>query len=143
MADALMRPMFQWSTDYAVGVRQIDLEHEQLFNLAERLHRAMLEGNGKANLVELLAHLVEYTWYHFEHEEQLMDRIHYPGSRQHKQEHEELRRKVREKSDRAASGDLTMTIGVAQFLMEWVKSHIKASDRRIGIYMITGGPRVQ
>ena len=40
--------------------------------------------------------------------------------------------------DRAASGEMTMTIDVAQFLMEWVKHHIIASDRRIGNYMTTG-----
>lgn len=135
MDDPLMRPMFQWSTDYAVGVRQIDVEHEQLFVLAERLHRAMLEGTGKAILVDLLARLVEYTRYHFAHEEQLMERIQYPGYRQHQQQHEELRSKVRERNDRAAAGEVTITIGVAQFLMEWLKSHIIASDRRIGSYI--------
>ena len=79
MADVATRPMFQWSTDYAVGIRQVDEEHQQLFVLAERLHRAMLEGNGKAILVDLLARLVDYTCYHFAHEEQLMERIGYPG----------------------------------------------------------------
>jgi hemerythrin len=141
MDDPLIRPMFQWSTDYAVGVRQIDMEHQQLFVLAERLHRAMLEGTGKAILVDLLARLTEYTWYHFTHEEQLMERIQYPGYRQHQQEHEELRSRVREKNDRAAAGEVTMTMGVAQFLMEWVENHIIASDRRIGNYMTTVGPR--
>ena len=81
MADVAMRPMFEWSTDYAVGIRQVDEEHQQLFVLAERLHRAMLEGNGKAILVNLLARLVDYTCYHFAHEEQLMERIQYPGYR--------------------------------------------------------------
>jgi hemerythrin len=133
--------LFQWRTDYAVGVGQIDVEHKQLFVLAERLHRAMLEGTGKAILLDLLARLVDYTWYHFAHEEQLMEQIQYPGYRQHQQEHEELRARVLEKNDRAVAGEVTMTIGVAQFLMEWVKNHIIASDRRIGSYMITGGPR--
>jgi hypothetical protein len=77
--------MFHWNTDYAVGIRQVDEEHQQLFVLAERLHRAMLEGNGKAILVNLLSRLVDYTCYHFVHEEQLMEGIHYPGYRPHQQ----------------------------------------------------------
>ena len=48
-----------------------------------------------------------------------------------------MRSRVREMQDRAASGEMTMTIDVAQFLMEWVKRHIIASDRRIGNYMTT------
>jgi len=137
VADVATRPMFEWSTDYAVGIRQVDEEHQQLFVLAERLHRAMLEGNGKAILVNFLARLVDYTCYHFAHEEQLMERIEYPGYGQHQQEHRELRSRAREMQDRAASGEVTMTIDVAQFLMEWVKHHIIASDRRIDNYMTT------
>jgi len=141
MADLLARPMFEWSTDYAVGIGQVDEEHQQLFVLAEHLHRAMLEGNGKTTLVNLLARLVDYTCYHFTHEEQLMERIQYPGYRQHQQEHTVLRSRVRELKDRAASGEMTMTIDVAQFLMEWVKRHIIASDRRIGSYVTTAESR--
>jgi hemerythrin len=79
MAVPLVRPMFQWSADYAMGIRQIDEEHQQLFVLAERLDRAILEGNGKAVLVELLGRLVEYSWRQFAREEQLMERIRFPG----------------------------------------------------------------
>jgi hemerythrin-like metal-binding protein len=140
-ADSSERPMFEWSADYAMGIPQVDGEHQQLFVLAERLHRAMLEGNGKAILVDLLARLVDYTCYHFAHEEQLMERIQYPGYRQHQQEHRVLRSRVREMQDRAASGEMTMTIDVAQFLMEWLKSHIITIDRRIGNYMTTGDSR--
>jgi hemerythrin len=53
------RLMFQWTADYAVGVRQIDEEHQRLFVLAERMHQAMLEGKGKAIPEELLARLVD------------------------------------------------------------------------------------
>jgi hemerythrin len=43
--------------------------------------------------------------------------------------------------DRAASGEMTMTIDVAKFLMEWIKHHIIASDRRIANYMTTRDTR--
>jgi hemerythrin len=131
--------MFQWTADYAVGVRQIDEEHQQLFALAESMHRAMLEGKGKAFLEDLLARLVNYTCYHFAHEEQLMERIRYPGYRQHQQQHEVLRSTVRALQDRSASGEVTMTIEVMQFLMEWLKRHTTSSDFRIGNYMKTSG----
>jgi hemerythrin len=139
MAD-LSVAMFRWTADYSVGIRQIDEEHQQLFILAESLHQAMLEGKGKAILVDLLASLVAYTCYHFAHEEHLMERIGYPDYRQHREQHENLRSKVREMQERAASGETTMTIDVAQFVMEWVKRHIIASDRRIGHYLKTVGP---
>jgi hemerythrin len=42
---------------------------------------------------------------------------------------------VQAKRARAASGEVTMTIEVMQFLMDWVKRHIVESDRRIGDYL--------
>jgi hemerythrin-like metal-binding protein len=127
--------MFPWTPAYAVGVPSIDAEHVRLFALAANMHRAMLEGKGKAILENLLAQLVDYTCYHFAREERLMERVRYPGSLPHRREHEDLRSSVQAKRARAASGEVTMTIEVMQFLMDWVKRHIVESDRRIGDYL--------
>jgi hemerythrin-like metal-binding protein len=131
--------MFQWTTGYAVGVRQIDQEHQRLFALAESLHQAMLKGQGKAILQDLLASLIAYTCYHFAHEEQLMQRIGYPDYPQHREQHENLRSRARAMQDRADSGEITMTIEVMQFLMGWLKSHITSSDYRIAGYLKRSG----
>jgi hemerythrin len=131
--------MFRWTTDYAVGIRQIDEEHQRLFGFAESLHRAMLDGKGTAALAKLHGDLVNYTVYHFAHEEHLMERIGYPDYRQHLQEHENLRSRVRAIQDRLVSGEITMTIEVMQFLMAWLNRHITTSDYRIGSYIKTSG----
>ena len=131
--------MFQWSTNYEIGVRQIDSEHQRLFVLADKMQQAMLKGKGKAVLTDLLAQLVDYTQYHFTHEEQLMGRVHYPEYEQHKRQHEDLRVKVRAMQDRAASGEATMTIEVMQFFMDWLKQHTATSDSQIGKFIKAGG----
>ena len=135
MPDPVMNTMFHWTKDYAVGVRQIDQEHQRLFALAESLHQAMLAGQGKAILQDLLASLVDYTRYHFAHEEQLMQRIRYPDYPQHREQHEDLASKVRAIQDRFSSCEITITIEVMQFLMEWLKNHTTTSDRGIAGYM--------
>ena len=135
MPDAAIDTMFRWTRDYAVGIREIDEEHQRLFGLAESLHKAMLEGKGTATLANLHGDLLHYTGYHFAHEEHLMQRIGYPGYRQHCQEHENLRSRVRTIQDRLASGEITMTIEVMQFLRNWLDRHITISDHRIGSYM--------
>jgi hemerythrin len=135
MRSPLMNAMFQWTAANAVGVRQIDEEHQRLFALAESLHEAMLEGQGKAVLQDLLASLAAYTCYHFAHEERLMERIRYPDYRQHREQHEALRLRVRAIQDRISSGEMTMTIEVMQFFMEWLQRHTTTSDREIAGYM--------
>ena len=139
MPAPLVNTMFQWTKDYAVGVRQIDKEHQRLFALAESLHQAMLAGQGKAILQDLLTRLAAYTCDHFAHEEQLMRRIRYPDYPQHREQHEDLRSKVRAIQDRFSSGEITITIEVMQFLMEWLRIHTTTSDRGIAGYMKAGG----
>ena len=41
--------------------------------------------------------------------------------------------------DRAASGEVTMTIEAMHFLMEWIKRHTIASDCRICDHMKANG----
>jgi len=131
--------MFQWSADYEIGIRQIDSEHQQLFALAERMQQAMLDGKGKAILTDLLARMVDYTHYHFTHEEQLMEKIHYPDYREHQQQHQDLRLKVEGMQARAMSGEATMTIEVMQFFIAWLKRHTATSDSRIGRFIKSNG----
>jgi hemerythrin len=131
--------MFQWTTENAVGIRQIDEEHRRLFALVERLHRAMLEGQAKAILEELLAKLLDYTCYHFAREEQLMEKVRYPAYLRHRAQHEDLRRKARAMQNRVISGEKTVTIELMCFLMEWLQNHTKTSDREIGNYLRSGG----
>ena len=132
---ATKKPMIEWLPAYAVGVSQIDAEHQRLFALAEGMHQAMLAGQGKAALGALLADLVAYTRYHFEHEEQLMERTGYPRYQVHRKQHERFRASVQAMQDRAASGEVTMTIEVMQALIEWLKRHIAVSDRLISEHM--------
>jgi hemerythrin len=132
VADLNLVPMFQWTREYAVGVAEIDQEHQRLFALAEEMHQAMLAGKGKEVLKLLLADLLAYTDQHFAHEELLMKRIGYPQFREHQLQHQALHARVHALHDRAASGEITMTIEVAQFLVEWLKEHTTTSDRRIG-----------
>jgi hemerythrin-like metal-binding protein len=135
MPDSTVTTMLEWTTAYAVGVRQLDEEHKHLFAVAESLHRAMMEGQGKAVLHGLLMDLIAYTSYHFAHEEELMRRIGYPDYLRHQKQHEELRLSVRTLLDRADSGQGTMTIEVMQFLMGWLRGHIPTSDLAVAGYL--------
>lgn len=132
--------MFHWIPDYAVGIPLIDDEHKGLFALAEEMHQAMLDGKGKDILESLLDNLVAYTGYHFAHEEQLMERTHYPRTAIHRRQHERLRSQTLVKRRRAAAGEATMTIEVMQFIMAWLKNHTMDSDRRIGVYLKSRAP---
>jgi len=141
MQNYIPEPVFQWTRDNAVGIEDIDREHQRLFSLAERMHQAMLAGRGREFLPSLLAGLISYTADHLSREERLMERIGYPGLAEHRRQHAELRANVRALQARSASGETTMTIEATQLLMEWLKRHATASDRRIGEYLTTRDQR--
>jgi len=128
------KPLFEWTEEYAVGVRQIDEEHRRLFALAEAMHMAMIAGKGREFLQTLLAGLLDYTSYHFAHEEALMARVGYPERSKHQRQHEALKARVRELQERAAAGEITMTMEVALFLIDWLKRHTAAADRKIAAF---------
>jgi hemerythrin len=60
-----------------------------------------------------------------------MERIGYPDLEAHRRQHHTLRAKVRAMQGRSAAGEVTMTIEVAHFLIQWLKQHTIASDRLI------------
>jgi hemerythrin len=129
------KKLFRWLPDYSVGVPEIDHEHHGLFALAEKLHQAMRAGKGQEVLEDHIDDLLEYTSRHFTHEEELMEQIGYPHFQDHCREHEELRTRAAVMKQRVASGEISITVELMQFLMEWLKIHSTTSDRRIGTYM--------
>ena len=134
-------PIIQWTPDCALGLPQIDGEHERFFSLLEGLHQALLQGKAKPVLDHLLTEMIDYTRYHFEHEEELMRRMRYPGYREHVREHEKLRSKTHDLADRFSRGEITITIATMQFLADWLKRH-RSMDRRFGDYAAMRGVSV-
>ena len=86
--------MFEWKSDYSVGIGSIDAQHQKLFAIARELYAAMSAGQGKASLSRVLDRLVQYTAVHFAHEERLMRVNDYPGFQQHKAQHDALTKQV-------------------------------------------------
>jgi hemerythrin-like metal-binding protein len=129
----------RWLPDYAIGVERIDQEHQRLFALAAKLDRAIRTEQDKEVLNGLMDDLVDYTVYHFAHEESLMERIGYPHHREHCLQHEEARQKLLAKREEAARGAPGSPADLMQLLLDWLKCHTTTTDRRVGIYMERNG----
>ena len=133
--DIYAKTAIRWLPDYAIGVQEIDEDHQRLFSLAGQLQAFMRAGKGSEVLQDLLNELVEYTSYHFAHEEEFMQRIGYPHYREHCREHRDLGSKVRLMKERLEFGEINMTNEVMHFVADWLKCHTTTTDRRIGTYM--------
>ncbi len=120
--------MFEWKTEFAVGIASIDAQHQKLFAIARELYEAMSAGRGKASLALILDRLVQYTSVHFAHEERLMRVYDYPDFLRHKTQHDALTKQVLGFQKDFESGKVSMTVQLLQFLKDWLENHIKVSD---------------
>ena len=86
---------------------------------------------------EMLNYLADYTEFHFNAEEQLQEEIGYPGIKEHKEKHEELRRTVSELhemlEDQEGPSDAFVDM-VNKNVTEWLYYHIKGFDRSVAEY---------
>ncbi len=129
--------ILEWKPSYSILAPEIDQEHQVFFGFINRLHEAMLAGCGKDILGKLLTELVQYTYYHFAHEEELMAAIGYPGLDAHVQGHNNLRDNVKAFADRFKREEISMTVELTLFLNTWLAQHILTSDRMVGEYLRT------
>ena len=103
--------ILEWTPEYSVHVPEIDREHQTWFSVTNRLHEAMLAGEGTRILATLLAEMTQYTLYHFANEEKLMATVQYAGLRAHVRQHDDLRRRANAFGERFERGEATITIG--------------------------------
>jgi len=82
---------------------------------------------------QTLADLVEYTKMHFASEERLMQMHHYPDYVRHKANHDELTGQVIKFHFNA--GRIGLTVGLLQFLKDWLQHHIGETDRKVAVFL--------
>ncbi len=132
-------PLFQWTPELSVNVKEIDNQHKQLVNLINLLHDSMKSGKGKDVMGKVLNDLTDYTVYHFGTEERLFQKYGYIEYPQHKKEHDDLTKQVLDVKSKFEAGQTTVTIEVMNFLKDWLNNHIKHSDKKYSAFLNSKG----
>ncbi len=133
--------LVSWTSSLSVGVREIDEQHVKLVELLNKLYAAMKSGKGNDALGKILNDLVEYTVYHFDHEEKLFARLGYPQAQAHAREHAALKAKVSEFAAAFKAGKAKVTTDILNFLKDWVVNHIKVTDKKYSPFLNSKGLR--
>lgn len=122
-------PFLIWSEALSVGVRQLDDDHQIMFEIINELYDAMRVGQGDELLEGIFSRLKAYTFTHFLREEALMKSYEYPHYVSHKKLHEDLIKRLDEFMARYSQDrNLVSTIEISQFLQDWLLKHIKQED---------------
>lgn len=133
--------LFAWDPQYSVGIEEIDSQHRHLFALFNELYEALQQGRGPAVIHKVLADVVEYTGYHFAHEEALFLHFDYPHTQAHLAEHETLTEQAKLLSERLQEGQKDVMLATLKFLSDWLTDHILGSDMRYASFLREKGMR--
>ena len=126
----------QWTPALAVGVADIDGQHQELFRRAERLIAA-LRGGDRGEVVPLLTFLEGYAVFHFEAEERLMRERGYPRLAEHAAAHKAFREAFAERVLELHRGGPTalLALTVHNWLSDWLREHIAGMDQQLGSWI--------
>jgi hemerythrin len=127
----------QWTPDLAVGVREIDEQHKELYRRIDRLLEACSHGKGRSVVADTLKFLEEYIVTHFGNEEQYMKMHAYPEYNQHKSQHTYYINSLNELKDLLAKEGpgINLIVKTNHVVVEWLNTHIRKTDTKLGAFL--------
>lgn len=127
----------EWKDDLAVGVKEIDEQHKELFAKVNTLFDACNSGKGKDQIDSVIKYLQEYVVEHFGSEESLQKKYSYPGYEEHKAQHDKFIQdflKLKEGIDKNGVTGLTI-VQLNQVLVDWLIKHIRKTDKALAGFL--------
>ncbi len=133
--------MLQWTSALAIGVPEIDAQHQELFRRVDRLAE-QLAAEDRAGTQRTLAFLREYVVVHFAAEERLMEETAYAGLAVHVEEHRRFTGVVRtidrQLRDGAPVGPILQRL--EREVAAWLRDHVATIDRALGRHLAARPP---
>ena len=124
----------EFTDDLVTGNEMIDTQHKELICKINDLLKSCEERSNQSGAARMLNFLADYTEYHFNEEEALQESINYPGIKEHKEKHEELRRTVQELHEMLTEEEGptdAFVEKVSEKVRDWLYYHIQTFDRSV------------
>jgi len=125
---------FRWDTYFATGIAEVDKQHFYLVGLINKFARLLTENELHFDDIErVFQELTEYTVYHFQAEEKMMEDAHidsraYAG---HIKAHTDFLSKVTEMHAGISAENITAAKHLLDFLTHWLVYHILGMDQNM------------
>ncbi len=125
----------KWNDSYSVGIESIDNDHKKLLGMINQLQTASHYSTDDGMVDEILNELVDYTKYHFNREENMLQEHNYPEFGVHKQQHEAMIAQVSTFIDEYRVHNSRTIDDVVQYLKSWLINHINGCDQEYAAYL--------
>ncbi|QQR75450.1 MAG: hemerythrin family protein [Holophagales bacterium] len=119
-----------WDASFATGVRAIDVQHKLLIEIINDLGDAIAHGKGSAEISRVLGFLKYYSSWHFEREEECMERHRCAAAEVNKKAHCQFVMTfiALEEEFRASGGSPELALRMHRELTSWMVRHIRGVD---------------
>jgi hemerythrin-like metal-binding protein len=114
---------------YSVGVPALDSQHAAYIRCLNKLHAAMIRGEGRSVTGPLLRNLILGARDHFSAEEELMTSTNYPGLVHHPAEHRAFAAKLEELIERHEQGETIVSIPLLRFMRDWLRACLRSPEQ--------------
>jgi hemerythrin len=132
--------MLAWNPAWETGNGEIDHQHRELLGRIERLFKAIVTRQNPGEVGRVLTFLSVYVEEHFGMEERLMHTTAYPDWQRHNAAHDALRARVAEFVAAQTADPGALSDEVAEFLSDWLFSHIDGNDRALAKHLQSLAP---
>mgnify|MGYP001590081866 CR=1 FL=1 len=125
----------KWKEEYSVGITHIDQDHKKLINLLNQFTVAYDHAMSEKFEKEALDELVNYTIYHFNREERMMQENDFPDLVAHQAKHKEMIEQVKKFVDLYEEKGHEALKEISEFLTVWLINHINGTDKEYSQYL--------
>mgnify|MGYP003673838178 CR=1 FL=1 len=119
----------QWKEEYSVGIESLDNDHKKLLSLLNHFTTAYDYAMSEEFEREALNDLINYTKYHFDREEKLLEQHDYPNLVAHKAQHKQMIKQVERFMDLYNEKGHEALNEISEFLANWLINHINGTDK--------------
>jgi hemerythrin len=134
--DDLDDSLLEWRDQYSVGIPAIDEQHKVLLSISRELIDTILQHKPSGKAVKLSEELIEATYAHFAHEEEIFSAADYSESLSHMDKHAKLISQIQELKKRCSRALSDHDVHeLHRFLKSWMLLHILLEDRKYASYL--------
>lgn len=130
-----------WNDTLVTGIDKIDEQHQILVNLFNEANTKLTVDNSAEFLEQITRDLLSYALYHFETEEELIQKYSYTedkigGDDTHIRQHRSFSAKVVAMRNDIKAGILISREELLSFLNSWLINHILNTDKRLAAFLL-------
>jgi len=131
------KSLFTWNSAYRIGINEMDNQHKKLFEILEEGHLS-IQNKDYNNLHQIFDSLLEYTYYHFKEEEELLEKYQYKELQEHKLLHQELIEYLNSSKQQCIENRLDDEI-FTTLTKDWLLKHILKEDAKYSEFLNNKG----